>query len=346
MREILQDEFRVRVARTRFHLPNGWNYPIIIIALDDPKVLGQFDSEGCTIGINRCLMHEAKTTIIKNILRHELAHYFLYTENRDTYRFIQSHGTEFRDLCRRYGFGEEVFSATIDIKEENDSLAGDIGNEKVIGKIQKLLSLAQSDNQHEAELATLKANQLITQHNLEAIAHSPHSRDEVEYFTKLVLSGPRGTPRMSAISGILKEFFVYPIKAAAGLEITGTAQNIENGEYIAHFLDNELKKIWREHKRVNSKLKEKAFMVALTNSFRRKLKESRGQMPVEDRRALVTIDKELDWATDGIYGGLTTGSSTSFISCSSSALLGAEAGNNLQINKAVSGSGVIHLLTD
>lgn len=344
-REILENEFKASVTKSRFHLANGWSYPIIVVAIDEPRVLGFFDPEDCCIGINRCLMFEAKTTVIKNIIRHELAHFFLYTEDHDFYKYKKPHGEEFRDLCKRYGYGEEVYSATIEIRKENEALEGDIKNEKVIEKVQKLLSLAKSDNPNEAELATIKANQLITQHNLDSISYSKESQKETEYFTKMILKGSRRTPRMTAISRILSEFFVYPVKAREGLEITGTKANLENAEYIAHFLDAELQKIWKVHKQKKSYLKEKAFMVALANSYRAKVQESRREIPTTDLYALTLLSEELDHASNCMYGNLVSSSSSSYLSCSTSSSLGDAAGKNLNINRGVStGAGETYLL--
>ena len=343
VREILENEFKVRVAKTRFHLSSGWNYPIFIVAIEDPQVLGRFDHEDYAIEINKCLMYKAEATVIKNILRHELAHYFFYIENQNTHHLFSSHGSEFIKFCRRYGFGEEVYSASVDLRKENEVFKENVKSEKIIEKIQKLLSLAESDNPNEAELATVKANQLIVQHNLESIANAPESRDEIEYVTKLVLKSPRWTPRLSAISGILKEFFVHPVKTNIGLEITGIAANIKNGEYIAHFLEHKLKEVWYQHKREHPKLREKAFMVALSSSYRFKLEASHSKVSKKDRQALVAMDKELDWATNSLYGGLR-GSANNFVNCVDSAILGNKAGRDLQINRGVSTNGEAVLL--
>ncbi|GEM_PF-1347168 len=348
-KEILENEFKVRVARSRFHLFNGWNYPLVIVAIDDPKVLGCFDHNSLTIAINKRLMYEAKTTVLKNILRHELVHYFVLIENDQyTREFFSPHGHEFKLICERCGYGEEVSSATTDLCRENEALIGDLQTEKLISKVQKLLSLAKSDNQNEAELATVRANQIITQYNLDQIAltagNSSGISDDIEYVTKLVLPGGRWTPRMSAISSILHEFFVYPVKGSHGLEITGTRSNVENGEYIANYLDLELEKIWKHNKRGNPLILEKPFMVSLSRSYIGKLRSAKKTMPLKDQNALVVLSKELDWAADGIYGGLRSSSSKSYTSCDYSAALGSLAGRNLEINRGVSGGTAAMLL--
>ncbi|MBL6988476.1 MAG: DUF2786 domain-containing protein [Bacteriovoracaceae bacterium] len=342
-KQILKEEFLVRVGRTRFHLDSGWSYPISIVAIEDNKQLGYFDHTTCVIGINRCLMYKAKVAVIKNILRHELAHYFTYI-NYQGYSDLLPHGKEFRQVCTQNGLGVDVACAVADIKKENDLLEGDLKSEKVIEKIKKLLTLASSENQNEAQLATLKANQLMLQHNLDTMSLSHCDEHDIEYFVKLILKCKRYTPKISAITQILSEFFVFPVKTSQGVEVTGTRANIDNAEYIAKFLDYELSKIWKTVKSKNPALKQKPFMVALSHSYKQKLKQAKRKIPCADQNALVAIDKNISWAAQGLYGGLYNSYTSSYQHCHKSALQGQKAGENLCINRAVSSSETVTLL--
>ena len=102
-RNILRSEFRVRVARTRFHTSDGWRWPIVLVAIDDSTRLGYFDADGFTIGIHRSLMYSAKNRVLKDLLRHEFAHYFAYIEHRRSGIDFTSHGSAFRAVCEKYG---------------------------------------------------------------------------------------------------------------------------------------------------------------------------------------------------------------------------------------------------
>ena len=344
-KEIIANEFDKRVARTRFHLPNGYSYPITIVAIDEPNRLGYFNFEDLTIGINRSLMYQAKSSVIKDILRHELAHYFTYIEFEHIYKTLLPHGAEFQSICRKYNLSQNISSATCDLKTENEKIEGDLKSEKIINKIHKLLSLASSDNPHEAELATLKANQLMVQHNLESIQlFKENASLEQEYYVNMILPCKRWTPRLSAISKILSEFFVYPVKTREGLEVTGTKANIENAEYVANYLDKELKKVWNTQKKLNSRIKPKPFFIALANSYCQKIHNSKSHMPKANQKALMIIKQELDWAVNGVYNRLTC-SRSSYTNCTKSSALGHLAGMKLNINRGISPKGFTRLLS-
>jgi hypothetical protein len=344
-REILRDEFGVKVARTRFHTPDGWRWPIVLVAIDDRTRLGYFDSNGFTIGIHRSLMYSAKNRVLKNLLRHELAHYFTYIEHHQSGVDFSAHGAEFKAVCEKYALPPETRPATLDLRQENDAVEGELQSEAVIVKIRKLMSLAQSDNEHEAELATLRANQLILKHNLDAqAAMAGASESSIEYCVDLILPIRRNGPRITAIGQILQEFLVYPVFTSAGLEVTGSHANVDNARYISDFLNRELAALWKAARGENSRLKEKAFMAALAGTYVKKLKAAHHRMPECDRNALVTLNEELGWATAGAYGGGLLSRSSSVSRCLESTRLGAEAGSNLNIRRGVSPSGVVRLL--
>lgn len=343
-KEILRADFGVRVARTRFHTADDWTWPIIIVAIDDRSRLGYFDATRCSIGIHKCLMYSAKEQVLKNLLRHELAHYFTHIEHGDSTVVNAAHGAEFSAVCAKYDLGPRVRSATMDIREENDAIEGDLESERVIAKIQKLMSLARSDNENEAELATLRANELMTKHNLDAVAASSGAQAEIEYRVKRVISCKRSTPRISAISQILEEFFVYPVFAREGLEITGTAPNLDNAEYIASYLDRELALLWKRTRAKNPNLKQRSFMAALATSYTTKLRGSRAALPDHQRRALVVMNAQLEQAAQGVYGGGLRSGSSSYRECKISASFGAEAGARLDIKQGVGGTTSMKLL--
>ncbi len=343
---ILSREFGVRVGRTRFRTSDDWTWPILIVAIDDRKRLGYFSSGDCTIGINRSLMYTAKERVLKDLLRHELAHYFTHIEYRAAARSDTDHGAMFQSICEKYHLPGNVRSASVDVREENDAIEGELASEEVIAKIQKLMSLAESDNENEAALATLRANELMTKHNLDAIAAAGGAGGDVEYRVKLVLASRRSTPRFAAIAQILEEFFVYPVQTREGLEVTGTRANVDNAEYIAAYLDRELAAIWKRARRRKPDLKQKAFMSALARSYASKLKAARRGLPDRDRRALVLMGEELDWAAQGLYGGGLRTTRSSYRGCSESASRGAAAGSALEIRRGVGGDRRVKLIGD
>ena len=341
-RDILRREFKVRVARTRFHTGDGWTWPIVLVAIDDRDRLGYFNADNCAIAVNKSLMYTAKERVIKDLLRHELAHYFTFIE-RGAAADHTAHGPEFRAICDKYQLPERVRLATADVRAENEAIVGDLASEEVINKVRKLMSLAESDNENEAALATLRANELMVKHNLDSLA-TLGGAGEIEYCVKLVIPSKRSSPRLSAIARILEEFFVYPVQASGGLEVTGTRSNVENAEYIAHYLNRELAAIWKRARSGNRRLREKSFMSALATSYKEKLMNARGRLPVSDQKALVRLNQELERAGHGVYGGALRSSSSSYQLCRESAQHGSEAGSKLDIRRGVGTSGTVKLL--
>lgn len=344
-KDILRNDFYAYVDRTRFRTVDGTSWPLRFVAIDDRRRLGYFDSEDYTIGINKCLMYTAKERVLKDLLRHELAHYFTYIEFRGTLPDAGAHGAEFQHVCDMYRLPAGVRAATMDVRAENDAIEGELKSEEVIAKIKKLMSLAESDNENEAALATLRANELMVKHNLDVIAALGDDSRDVEYCVKLILPYKRSSPRMAAIAQILQEFFVCPVHTSEGLEVTGTRANVDNAEYIAAYLNRELDRLWKQA-RTNGKrkLRQKAFMTALARSYRDKMQVSRSHLPVSDQRALMIIDSEIEWAVGGLYGGALSTTSSRYQICEESSARGAAAGASLNIRRGVSTEGAVKLL--
>lgn len=343
---ILRDDFGARVTRTRFHTGDGWSWPILLVAIDDERRLGYFDPADYTIGVHRSLMYTAKDRVLKDLLRHELAHYFTYIRHHASPIDYTAHGPEFRATCEAHGLGPEVRRASIDLRAENEAVEGELANEAVLARFRKLLSLSESDNENEAALAVLRANELMVKHNLDATAAAGSDDDEIEYCVKLVIPCKRSSPRISAIAQILGEFLVYPVHASQGLEVTGTRENVEQAAYIASYLDRELAASWRRARRESRgrRLREKPFMAAAAAAYTRKLRQATARLPQPAQNALVVLRDELAWAGRGAYGGSVHTSSSTYRGCRESISQGERAGSALEIRRGVAGGTVVPLL--
>jgi hypothetical protein len=345
-KKILRDDFGVRVGRTRFHTDDGWSWPILLVAIDDAQRLGYFDPSDCTIAVHKRLMYTAKDRVLENLLRHELAHYFTYIEHHASGLDDRAHGPQFQSTCERYDLAPEVRRASGDICAENDAIEGELKNEAAIAKFRRLMSLAESDNEHEAALAIVRANELMVRHNLDATAATGAGHGEIEYCVQVVIPCKRSSPRISAIAQILSEFLVYPVQGSRGLEVTGTHANVEHAEYIANYLDRALSGAWKRAKAAHPKrrLRERPFMAAAAESYLEKLKRAKSQLPEKDQNALVVLTKELEWAGRGSHGGGVHKSTSSYRTCDVSTSHGARAGAELDIRRGVTGRGTVKLL--
>jgi hypothetical protein len=345
-RKILREDFGVRVGRTRFRTADGWSWPILLVAIDDAGRHGYFDPRDCTIAVHKRLMYTAKDRVLENLLRHELAHYFTYIEHHESGLDERIHGPQFQRICDAYGLPPEVRRASSNICAENEAIEGELENEAVIGRFRRLMSLAQSDNEHEAALAVLRANELMVRHNLDATAALGADAGEIEYCVRVVLECKRSSPRISAIAAILREFVVYPVQGSDGLEVTGTRANVEQAEYVAKYLDRALAAAWKHARSAHRgrRLLEKPFMAAAADAYVEKLQRAKSRLSSADQRALVALDRELQWACHGAYAGGVRHTTSSYRSCGVSTSQGARAGAELSIHPGVGGRSSLKLI--
>jgi hypothetical protein len=292
------------------------------------------------------MMYSAKDRVLANLLRHELAHYFTYIAYHESGLEHLPHGSQFQSICERYGLAPEVRRATCDIAEENDAIAGELENEATIARIQRLLSLADSDNEHESALALLRANELMVRHNLDSSALPRGDSEEIEYCVKVVIPCRRSSPRISAIADVLTEFFVYPVQTGEGLEVTGTRANVEQAEYIAGALDRALAASWKRTRsnHPGKRLREKPFMEAAAESYLGKLQRAKAQHSTKDQRALAILANELAWAGQGTHGGRVHITTSWYETCEVSTAQGTRAGTELEIQQGLGVGANVKLL--
>jgi hypothetical protein len=330
LREVLKD-CGVSVRRSRF-LWKNFLYPIHVVVFEG-KEWGHFNAPYFQIGLNRRLIWSAKDSVVRDILRHELAHYFTLLE----YGNVPSHGKEFHEICSRFGFPDSVSAATMNLEEENLAKEGDLHSERILEKVKKLLSLAQSSNAHEAELATLKANQLLLRHNLDYVTSV-----ETIYLDRL-LARSRKDDKLTAIYEILRHFIVRPVismgKGTVCLEVTGTKTNVTLARYVAEFLDRELDHQWelaRKEYDLSGLRAKNSFFLGMARGFEEKMKGVKEEFSQEDRNALVKVEKNLDENIRMIYrrlGTVSSGRQTDH----EAREVGKEKGRNLSIRHGVEG---------
>src|SRR5262249_6428029 len=135
--------------------------------------------------------------------------------------------------------------------------AGDPEAMKVFERISKLLALAESANQHEAQAAMAAAQRLMLKHNIDSV----NARAERGYtFRHLGEPTGRVTEAERIVSALLgSHFFVETIwvpayrpaegKWGSVLEVCGTPPNVEMAAYVHDFLHRTAGQLWRDHKR-------------------------------------------------------------------------------------------------
>ncbi len=330
-RDVLTKEVGLSCHRSRFKLRH-YTYPLNIVLFEGSSRLGYFDSDLFEIGINKKMLFCSDEEYLKNLLRHELAHYLVRIQYGAT---VSSHGKEFHDLCRKFGWGRAVFSAS----DDGPSVDAAPLEEKVLRKIEKLLSLANSSNSHESQSATLKANELLMKYNLERLS-DPFQVSEEEMVIRRALRQKKNSQKLSSISQILRMFFVRPVINQGAdqvyLELFGSRLNVSVAEYVAHFLEEELERLWQQTKRVNPSLKglaaKNSFYRGLAEGYCEKVKQQRSAE--KESKALILLEGALDEMAPLAYPHLRRVKSR-IRHCATSSNLGKKEGERLQIRKGI-----------
>lgn len=272
---------------------------------------GVWDPVKRSIGISVHLVASGRWDLVIQVLKHEMAHQ-MSTDLFGVRR--QDHGEVFQRCARMIGLDPAWCGASGDLASGpafSPASANTEAGRRVLARIQKLLALAGSDNEHEAALAMQKARALQTAWNLEQV-------EECQYRSVVITTGrKRLAGHQLAIAGLLADFFQVRVivstlfDPAVGesfktFELLGRDENVLIAEHCYHFLENRLHVLWQENRarfRGNGLRARNSYYLGLLKGFREKLQaqdqESAGQaslqVSAEKARALqVAADARLE----------------------------------------------------
>lgn len=264
------------ISRVRF---GGRLKPAILALSEAPSRHGRWISATRTIELSRALVLERPWPEVIGVLEHELAHQFV--DEVLGVRGETAHGETFRRVCAERG---------IDARAAGAPVASDHGAiDRVLDRIRKLLALAGSPNQHEAEMAMRKAHELMLRHNIEEARAHAEREFEVRY---LGAPDKRRTRVESDIAVVLGEsFFVKVIRLPVYLprsgtrgsvyEVSGTRANVEMAAHVFAFLLATAERLWRDNRRdarVRSGRDRLSYQAGVVRGFRDKLVAERTEL--------------------------------------------------------------------
>ena len=271
----------LREIRTRYDWDNRVRFggrlvaPVIVLS-DATAHLGRWHSATRTLELSRALVMSRPWLEVASVLEHEMAHQ--YVDEVLRVRGETAHGETFRRVCAERGIDARAAGAPT----AADPAGGDAAGERVLDRIRKLLALAGSANQHEAEIAMRKAHELMLRNNVEVAATRVDRNYEIRH-----LGDPsrRGTRVESEIACLLSELFfvkvirvpVYlPREQRSGLvyEIAGTHANVEMASHVWAFLLATAERLWAENRhdvRVRSGRDRLIYQSGVIGGFRDKL---------------------------------------------------------------------------
>jgi hypothetical protein len=221
--------------------------PPVFELVDGAARLGEWRPATRTLALQRALVVERPWGVVVEVLKHELAHQYVTEVLGDP--DPTPHGPAFRALCERLGFDARA----VGLPGAGPDAPPAEAAARVLGRIAKLLSLASSQNRHEAETAMARAQELMLKHNLEAPATSYG-------FRHLGVPTGRTTEPERILANLLGDhFFVEVIwvpvwrprlgKRGSVLEVAGSPVNLEMAAYVHDFLRRTADRLWLDYRR-------------------------------------------------------------------------------------------------
>ncbi|MEW6218725.1 MAG: DUF2786 domain-containing protein [Thermodesulfobacteriota bacterium] len=252
--------------------------PFIELA-DLASVVGSWDAVSRTIRLAVRLVAEQSWDVLVGVLRHEMAHQAV----TDLFRMPAGHDQSFQTACRLLGVPERFRRATgpLDCQGLAPSTALDPAAVRHLARLEKLLALAGSDNEHEAGLAMAKANALVARYNLEG---QSQTGDGAYDYRIIRLGGQRVDRVHKGVASLLTEFFFVQVvlssiydpaldQSVRTLELLGRQENLEVAEYVHAFLIRQLDGLWQGHRRKSGCPggARRSFQLGVLNGFRERL---------------------------------------------------------------------------
>jgi hypothetical protein len=220
-----------------------------VLALSDSTArLGAWIRATGTLELARALVLDHPWVDVVSVLQHEMAHQ--YVDEVLGVHDERPHGETFRQLCAALGIDARASGSP------SAAAGARPGPDRVLDRVRKLLALAASSNQHEAETAMLRAHELMVRHNLDAADATAARTFEVRHVGD---PSRRGTQVEAAVVSLLTEFFfvravripVYLPRAGKRghvYELTGTRANLDLAVYVHAFLLATAERLWRERR--------------------------------------------------------------------------------------------------
>lgn len=256
---------------------NGLTKPLFNLR-DMKSRWGYWSGEKNEICLNRDLVLNHSWDAVREILLHEMAHQL--AEQVFYSKDALPHGPTFKKACFLLRANPK---ASGHYRPLDEQILKDSPNsqDRILMRVKKLMALAQSQNQHEADAAMAKAHELILKYNVNLL-----ERDDPRHFLSVFLGEPalRHFREDYCLSNLLQtHYFVYGIwvpayvmdkgKMGRVLEISGTVQNIRMAGYvhdfIKHFIDTQWG-LYNREKKLN-RYRKTDFAVGVIEGFRSKL---------------------------------------------------------------------------
>ncbi|HYP90606.1 MAG TPA: DUF2786 domain-containing protein, partial [Polyangiaceae bacterium] len=164
--------------------------------------------------------------------------------------------------------------------------ADDAAEQHLLSRIAKLLALAESSNEHEAQAAMSAAQRLMLKHNIEAAVSGSASSYSFRHLGKPTGRVPEHERRLAMI---LDQFFfvqviwvpvwrAFEAKRGSVLEVCGSRENVELAAYVYDFLTytaDALYRADRKRRRDRTHQARRKFLAGVMSGFHERLTRER-----------------------------------------------------------------------
>lgn len=215
------------------------------------RTLGSWCSPTRTISI--CFRHIAADPwgSVMETLRHEMAHQ--YVDEVLKAHQQPPHGEAFRAACAKLRCPDTATSKPGDAAGLHTHAERE--EEQVLRVLRKLLALAESANEHEAQAALQKARHLLVKYNISLV-----EADRERAFSSRCIGTikARHAAYELLLGSLLTHFFFVEVlwqtsydaasdREGTVLEIYGTPHNLSMAEYVYAYLCTIMVELWRRH---------------------------------------------------------------------------------------------------
>ena len=255
--------------------------PVILLS-NSTHSLGHWDRSGRSISISSTHIESHAWEDVLDTLRHEMAHQ--YVDDVSGAADETAHGPAFREACHRLRCSDRASVDPESLGTQDD---------RVLRLVRKLLSLAGSPNEQEAQVAVQKARRLLVKYNIDLV-----NLDMERRFESRSLGEVKGRHTSAEIwlSAILNRFcFVEAIwsqsydavddRQGTRLQIYGTPQNLDMAEYVYGYLTNLLPHLWesyREGEGLKGNRERQRYYTGVLEGFHGKLEAQEQQLEREE----------------------------------------------------------------
>ncbi len=252
--------------------------PPVFEISEDISRAGSWSAGFSSLKMAGWLIRDHGWDVVLEVLKHEMSHQYVHEVMGCSDG--KPHGPAFKEACQRLGVQPQFWRATGQIPRFLDGER--CRPQAILTKVEKLLSLAQSANEHEAALAMEKANALLRKHNISRLEQGIAT--DYDY---LIIN--EGKKRISAvqrgIAAILKDFFYVKVvigrqfDAASGettrvIELIGAGENLAVAEYVYFFLVKRLEALWQEYRKASraAARERRSYHLGVLKGFQSKLR--------------------------------------------------------------------------